>query len=113
MTLGRGVQRSHGEFRRNQVWIGGHRADQATFVPPPANQPADCWTALENFINDVPQPIVAIIKAALSHVQFETIHPFLDGNGRLGRMLIPVDTGGSPYFAGTAAVFFRVFQTAS
>lgn len=90
MTSGRGVQRSPGEFRRNQVWIGGHRADEATFVPPPANQLADCWAALENFINDVPQPTAAIIKAALSHVQFETIHPFLDGNGRLGRMLIPL-----------------------
>lgn len=90
MTSGRGVQRSPGEFRRNQVWIGGHRADEATFVPPPANQIADCWAALENFINDVPQPTAAIIKAALSHVQFETIHPFLDGNGRLGRMLIPL-----------------------
>lgn len=90
MTSGRGVQRSPGEFRRNQVWIGGHRADEATFVPPPANQIAGCWAALENFINDVPQPTAAIIKAALSHVQFETIHPFLDGNGRLGRMLIPL-----------------------
>ncbi|MGX9775220.1 Fic family protein [Janthinobacterium aestuarii] len=90
MTSGRGVQRSPGEFRRNQVWIGGHRADEATFVPPPANQLADCWAALENFINDVPQPTATIIKAALSHVQFETIHPFLDGNGRLGRMLIPL-----------------------
>lgn len=90
MTSGRGVQRSPGEFRRNQVWIGGHRADEATFVPPPANQLADCWAALENFINDVPQPTAALIKAALSHVQFETIHPFLDGNGRLGRMLIPL-----------------------
>ncbi|OEZ81304.1 adenosine monophosphate-protein transferase SoFic [Janthinobacterium sp. HH106] len=90
MTSGRGVQRSPGEFRRNQVWIGGHRADEATFVPPPANQLAECWAALENFINDVPQPTAAIIKAALSHVQFETIHPFLDGNGRLGRMLIPL-----------------------
>lgn len=90
MTSGRGVQRSPGEFRRNQVWIGGHRADEATFVPPPANQLADCWTALENFINDVPEPTAAVIKAALAHVQFETIHPFLDGNGRLGRMLIPL-----------------------
>ena len=89
MKSGRGVQRSPGEFRRNHVWIGGHRADEATFVPP-ANQLADCWAALENFINDMPQRTAAIIKAALSHVQFETIHPFLDGNGRLGRMLIPL-----------------------
>lgn len=90
MTAGRGTQQGPGEFRRNQVWIGGHRPDQAIFVPPPANQIAACWTALENFINDVPEPTAALIKAALVHVQFETIHPFMDGNGRLGRMLIPL-----------------------
>jgi Fic family protein len=90
MASGRGTQRQPGEFRRNQVWLGGHRADEATFVPPPANQLAACWTALENFINDVPEQTAPLIKAALAHVQFETIHPFLDGNGRLGRMLIPL-----------------------
>lgn len=90
MTSGRGVQRGPGEFRRNQVWIGGHRADEATFVPPPASEITACWTALEKFINDVPEPTAALIKAALVHVQFETIHPFMDGNGRLGRMLIPL-----------------------
>lgn len=90
MTSGRGEQRGPGEFRRNQVWIGGHRADEATFVPPPANQIAECWAALEQFINDLPQPTAPVIKAALAHVQFETIHPFMDGNGRLGRLLIPL-----------------------
>jgi Fic family protein len=90
MTSGRGAQRGPGEFRRNQVWIGGHRADEATFVPPPANQVADCWAALEQFINDLPEPTAPVIKAALAHVQFETIHPFMDGNGRLGRLLIPL-----------------------
>lgn len=90
MTSGRGIQRSPGEFRRNQVWIGGHRADEATFVPPPANQLADCWAALEQFINDLPEATAPVIKAALVHVQFETIHPFMDGNGRLGRLLIPL-----------------------
>lgn len=90
MTSGRGTQRGPGEFRRNQVWIGGHRADEATFVPPPANQLANCWAALEQFINDVPEPTAPVIKAALAHVQFETIHPFMDGNGRLGRLLIPL-----------------------
>ncbi len=90
MTSGRGAQRGPGEFRRNQVWIGGHRADEATFVPPPANQIADCWAALEQFINDLPEPTAPVIKAALAHVQFETIHPFMDGNGRLGRLLIPL-----------------------
>lgn len=90
MTSGRGIQRGPGEFRRNQVWIGGHRADEATFVPPPANQLADCFAALERFINDVDGITSPVIKAALAHVQFETIHPFMDGNGRLGRLLIPL-----------------------
>ena len=75
-------------------------------MPPPANQLADCWAALENFINDVPQPTVAIIKAALSHVQFETIHPFLDGNGRLGRMLIL----GKPVFCSNRCCIFPCFS---
>ncbi len=90
MTSGRGTQRGPGEFRRNQVWIGGHRADEASFVPPPANQIADCWAALEQFINDVPEQTAPVLKAALAHVQFETIHPFIDGNGRIGRLLIPL-----------------------
>lgn len=90
MTSGRGINKGPGEFRKNQVWIGGHRADEATFVPPPATELADCWAALERFINDVPEATDPLIKAALAHVQFETIHPFLDGNGRLGRLLIPL-----------------------
>ena len=90
MTHGRGVHRAPGEFRQNQVWIGGHRADEATFVPPPANQIADCWADFERFINDEPAATSPVIKAALAHVQFETIHPFMDGNGRLGRLLIPL-----------------------
>lgn len=90
MTHGRGIHRAPGEFRQNQVWIGGHRADEATFVPPPANQIADCWADFERFINDEPSATTPVIKAALAHVQFETIHPFMDGNGRLGRLLIPL-----------------------
>lgn len=90
MTSGRGIQRAPGEFRRNQVWIGGHRADEASFVPPPANQLDDCFAALERFINDADTTTSPVIKAALAHVQFETIHPFMDGNGRLGRLLIPL-----------------------
>lgn len=90
MTHGRGITRGPGQFRANQVWIGGHRADEATFVPPPANEIAQCWADLERFINDVPQATAPLIKAALAHVQFETIHPFMDGNGRLGRLLIPL-----------------------
>lgn len=90
MTSGRGIQRGPGEFRTNQVWIGGHRADEATFVPPPANEIAACWSELEKFLNDIPEATEPVIKAALMHVQFETIHPFMDGNGRLGRLLIPL-----------------------
>lgn len=90
MTSGRGISKGPGEFRKNQVWIGGHRADEATFVPTPANELANCWADLERFINDVPEPTDPLIKAALAHVQFETIHPFMDGNGRLGRLLIPL-----------------------
>lgn len=90
MTSGRGVNRSPGEFRKTQVWIGGHRPDEATFVPSPANTLADSWAELERFINDVPEQTDPLIKAALMHVQFETIHPFMDGNGRIGRLLIPL-----------------------
>lgn len=90
MTSGRGINKRPGEFRQNQVWIGGHRADEATFVPTPATALADCWADLERFLNDVPDATDPLIKAALAHVQFETIHPFLDGNGRVGRLLIPL-----------------------
>lgn len=90
MTSGRGINRGPGEFRQNQVWIGGHRADEAIFVPPPATHIADCWAQLEKFINDQPEATDPLIKAALTHVQFETIHPFMDDNGRLGRLLIPL-----------------------
>jgi len=83
---GRG--KTPGEFRRSQVWIGGTRPGNAAFVPPPADALADCLADLERFLNDVPESTPPLIKAALAHVQFETIHPFLDGNGRIGRLLI-------------------------
>jgi Fic family protein len=83
---GRG--KTPGELRRSQVWIGGTRPGNAAFVPPPANALARCLRPFERFLNDEPEPTPPLIKAALAHVQFETIHPFLDGNGRLGRLLI-------------------------
>jgi Fic family protein len=83
-----GHGKSPGEVRRSQVWIGGTRPGNAAFVPPPAHALADCLTPFERFLNDLPEPTPPLIKAALAHVQFETIHPFLDGNGRLGRLLI-------------------------
>lgn len=88
MTSGRGENRQPGAFRKSQVWVGGHRPDQAVFVPPPASNVPDAFAALERFLNDVDEPTAPLLKAAMAHVQFETIHPFLDGNGRLGRLLI-------------------------
>jgi Fic family protein len=85
---GRGCSRNPGEFRTSQNWIGGTRPGNATYVPPPQQQVTACMGALERFLNDQPEPTSPLLKAALAHVQFETIHPFLDGNGRLGRLLI-------------------------
>lgn len=83
---GRG--KTPGEFRRSQVWIGGTRPGNAMFVPPPADALPGCLRDFERFLNDVPDATSPLLKAALAHVQFETIHPFLDGNGRIGRLLI-------------------------
>lgn len=84
----RGRDKAPGELRRSQVWVGGTRPGNAVFIPPPADAVPECLGALERFLNDVPEATPPLIKAALSHVQFETIHPFLDGNGRVGRLLI-------------------------
>ncbi len=88
LTKGRGSNRAPGEFRRSQNWIGGTRPGNAAFVPPPAEVLMECMSRLELFLHDQPEPTPVLLKAALAHVQFETIHPFLDGNGRLGRLLI-------------------------
>ena len=85
---GRGGDKTPGEFRRSQVWIGGSRPGNARFVPPPPDKVIECMGALEKFLHGDPIETPALLKAALAHVQFETIHPFLDGNGRLGRLLI-------------------------
>ncbi|MDR1519075.1 MAG: Fic family protein [Planctomycetota bacterium] len=85
---GRGSGKTPGEFRRSQNWIGGTRPGNAMFVPPPPEEVLDCMAKLELFLHDKPEPTPPLLKAALAHVQFETIHPFLDGNGRLGRLLI-------------------------
>lgn len=84
----RGRSKAPGEFRRSQVWIGGTRPGNARFVPPPADAVPACLDALERFWHDDPEPVSPLLRAALAHVQFETIHPFLDGNGRIGRLLI-------------------------
>ena len=88
LSRGRGSGKQPGEFRRSQNWIGGTRPGNARFVPPPPQAVESCMGDLETFIHDAEQPYPTLIKAALAHVQFETIHPFLDGNGRLGRLLI-------------------------
>ena len=88
LTKGRGSNQVPGEFRRSQNWIGGTRPGNAAFVPPPAQEMLECMNKLELFLNDQPDTTPTLLKAALAHVQFETIHPFLDGNGRLGRLLI-------------------------
>ena len=89
LTKGRGSNQTPGEFRRSQTWIGGTtRPGNAVFVPPPAEEVLECMSKLELFLHDQPEPTPVLLKAALAHVQFETIHPFLDGNGRLGRLLI-------------------------
>jgi Fic family protein len=88
LSKGRGSSRLPGQFRKTQNWIGGTRPGNALFVPPPPNEAAQCMSDLEKFIHNKPQRTPALIKAALLHAQFETIHPFLDGNGRVGRLLI-------------------------
>lgn len=88
MRDARGGHLAPGEFRRGQVWVGGTRPGNALFVPPPAGQIADCLSSLERFLHDQPEPTPPLLRAALAHLQFETIHPFLDGNGRVGRLLI-------------------------
>lgn len=77
----------HGEFRKSQNWIGGTRPDNARFVPPPVEEMHTALNDLEKFMHSN-DDILTLTKAALIHAQFETIHPFLDGNGRTGRMLI-------------------------
>jgi Fic family protein len=86
LRKGRGSSKQPGEFRRSQNWIGGTRPGNALFVPPPPNELPACLDNFEKFLHDEKTP--TLIRAALAHVQFESIHPFLDGNGRLGRLLI-------------------------
>ncbi len=84
----RGAGRQPGQLRRSQNWIGGTRPGTASFVPPPPERVADLLADLEHFIHDKGQDLPPLVKVALAHAQFETIHPFLDGNGRIGRLLI-------------------------
>jgi Fic family protein len=88
LSKGRGSNKDPGEFRRSQNWVGGSGPGNAHFVPPPPDRVMECMGKLETFLHDKPRRTPVLIKAAFAHVQFETIHPFLDGNGRVGRLLI-------------------------
>lgn len=89
LASGRGADKQPGEFRHSQNWIGGTRPGNALFVPPPPQHIEDCMAALERSIHSEDELVLpALVRAALVHAQFETIHPFLDGNGRVGRLLI-------------------------
>lgn len=88
LSKGRGCKCTPGEFRKSQNWIGGTRPGNAVFIPPPVGDLMECMGKFELFLHDIPEPTPVLLKAAIMHVQFETIHPFLDGNGRLGRLLI-------------------------
>lgn len=90
LSRGRGQNMAPGEFRRTQNWIGGSGPATAAFAPPPPQFVEELMAALESFLHDHPARTPTLVKAALAHVQFETIHPFLDGNGRVGRLLIPM-----------------------
>lgn len=85
---GRGANKTPGELRRSQNWIGGTRPGNAAFVPPPPDQMMQCLDSFERFLHDSKHRLPVLVEAGLAHVQFESIHPFLDGNGRLGRLLI-------------------------
>jgi Fic family protein len=88
LSRGRGSDKDPGEFRRTQNWIGGARPGRAQFIPPPPNHVAGCMSDLERFLHTGRTGLPALLVAGLAHAQFETIHPFLDGNGRIGRLLI-------------------------
>jgi Fic family protein len=87
---GRGSDKTPGEFRRSQNWIGGTRPGNALFVPPPAGLLGELMSDFELFLHDKGDQLPVLIRMALAHAQFETIHPFLDGNGRVGRLLVPL-----------------------
>ena len=88
LSRSRGADKRPGEFRRSQNWLGGTRPGNAIFVPPPPHRVLDAMADLERFLHDREDGLPTLVRAGVAHVQFETIHPFLDGNGRVGRLLI-------------------------
>ncbi len=111
--LMQGEARRHlmpGEFRRSQNWIGGSSPATAVYVPPPPDDVLDCMSQLEQFIHDERSTLPTVIKAGLVHAQFETIHPFLDGNGRTGRLLIALMLEASETLSEPALYFSLYFK---
>jgi Fic family protein len=108
LSGGRGAGKLPGEFRRSQNWIGGTRPGNALFVPPPVDHLHQCLSDFEFFLHDNSLPV--LIKAGLAHVQFETIHPFLDGNGRLGRLLVTLLLCNSGML-NEPILYLRLYQT--
>lgn len=90
LASGRGERLHPGALRDDLTWIGGYHPAVADFVPPPADQVRRCMSELVEFVNDRGPTLPAVVRAGLAHAQFETIHPFFDGNGRTGRLLIPL-----------------------
>jgi Fic family protein len=88
LSKGRGSNKGPGEFRKTQNWLGGSSPNNATYVPPPPDRVEDLMRNLMEFVHDDVVQLPILVRAALAHIQFETIHPFLDGNGRVGRLLI-------------------------
>src|ERR1700689_2758502 len=86
LAKGRGSRAQPGQFRKSQNWIGGSRPSNAAYVPPPPEYVVDCMGKMETFIHQEDPSLPLLIKAGLVHAQFESIHPFLDGNGRVGRL---------------------------
>lgn len=88
LRRGRGEDKDPGNVRRSQNWFGGTRPGNAVYVPPPSERVQEAMGALELWLHNQPERTPTLLKAALGHVQFESIHPFLDGNGRVGRLLV-------------------------
>ena len=88
LRTGRGSDKTPGEFRTSQNWIGGSGPGNAAYIPPPIVEMQGCLNRFEEFLHDGASEFPPLVQAALLHVQFESIHPFLDGNGRLGRLLV-------------------------